>query len=119
MKLLQTSLRTVLFVLDEARVMLDTFTSFPGKSSVEAAATAALKLLQTSLRLSDSFISSGRTAGAGSEPQDRQARPHAQCGQVCPLWLLAPPGQAVSRSHHQSCGSLSSSPGSSAGNSHS
>lgn len=64
----QTSLllRTVLFVLDEARVMLDTFTSFPGKSSVEAAATAALKLLQTSLRLSDSFISAGRTAGAST-----------------------------------------------------
>jgi len=64
----QTSLllRTVLFVLDEARVMLDTFTSFPGKGSLETAATAGLKLLQTSLRLSESFISAGRTAGAST-----------------------------------------------------
>jgi len=64
----QTSLllRTVLFVLDEARVMLDTFTSFPGKANLESAATAALKLLQTSLRLSESFISAGRQAGAST-----------------------------------------------------
>jgi len=64
----QTSLllRTVLYVLDEARVMLDSFTPFPGKSSLESAATAALKLLQTSLRLSDSFISAGRDAGASA-----------------------------------------------------
>ena len=64
----QTSLllRTVLFVLDEARLMLDTFTNFPGKTSLEAAASAGLKLLQTSLRLSDSFISAGGKAGAST-----------------------------------------------------
>ena len=51
----QTSLllRTVLFVVDEARVTLDTFTQVPGKPELERAATAALKLLHTSLWLSE------------------------------------------------------------------
>ena len=64
----QTSLllRTVLFVVDEARVTLDTFTQVPGKPELERAATAALKLLHTSLRLSESFINAGRSAGAST-----------------------------------------------------
>jgi len=64
----QTSLllRTVLFVVDEARVTLDTFTQVPGKPELERAATAALKLLHTNLRLSESFISAGRSAGAST-----------------------------------------------------
>ena len=64
----QTSLllRTVLYVLDEARVMLDSFSPFSGKEELERAATAALKLLQTSLRVSESFINAGRTAGAST-----------------------------------------------------
>ena len=45
----QTSqlLRTVLYVVDEARNLLDTFSPFPGKTDLEAAATAALALLDT------------------------------------------------------------------------
>ena len=64
----QTSLllRTVLYVVDEARVMLDTFTVFPGKQQLETAVTAALKLLHTALRLSEEFINAGRTAGAST-----------------------------------------------------
>ena len=64
----QTSLllRTVLYVVDEARAMLDTFSPFPGKEELEKAATAALKLLQTSLRMSEAFINAGRTAGAST-----------------------------------------------------
>ena len=38
----------------------------PGKPELERAATAALKLLHTSLRLSESFISAGRSAGAST-----------------------------------------------------
>ena len=61
--------------------MLDTFTNFPGKTSLEAAATVELKLLQT--RLSDSFrrqhcVHLTSTAAAGSQPLYREARPHAQ-----------------------------------------
>ena len=64
----QTSLllRTVLLVIDEARMMLDTFTPVPGKEKLEEAATAALKLLQTGLRRSESFINAGRTGGAST-----------------------------------------------------
>ena len=64
----QTSqlLRTVLYVVDEARTLLDTFSPFPGKEHLEAAATNALALLDTSLGLSEAFISCGRTAGAST-----------------------------------------------------
>ena len=64
----QTSLllRTVLLVVDEARLMLDTFTAVPGKQELEKAATAALRLLETGLRLSESFINAGRTGGAST-----------------------------------------------------
>ena len=64
----QTSLllRTVLFIVDEARVMLDTFTPFPGKEELEQAVTAALKLLHAALRSSEEFINAGRTAGAST-----------------------------------------------------
>ena len=64
----QTSLllRTVLLVVDEACRVLDTFTPVPGKQELEKAATAALKLLQTGLKLSESFINAGRTAGAST-----------------------------------------------------
>ena len=64
----QTSLllRTVLFILDEARVMLDSFSPFPGKEQLETAATAALKLLHVCLRSSEEFINAGRTAGAST-----------------------------------------------------
>jgi nuclear pore complex protein Nup205 len=57
-------LRTVLFVLDEARTLLDTYSPFPGKQKLEAASTAALELLVTGLRLSEDFIAAGRAAGA-------------------------------------------------------
>jgi len=62
----QTSLllRTTLFLIDEARTLLDTFTLFPGKEKLEGAVSAALTLLETGLRLSDSFISGARSAGA-------------------------------------------------------
>ena len=62
----QTSmlLRTVLFVVDEARTLLDTYSPFPGKQNLEAAATAALQLLLAGLRLSEEFIAAGREAGA-------------------------------------------------------
>ena len=61
----QTSqlLRTILFVIDEARTILDTFSSLPGKKDLEAAATAALSLLSSALSISQDFISCGRTAG--------------------------------------------------------
>jgi len=62
----QTSqlLRCVLFVLDEAKNLLDTFAPFAGKDSLETAATAALQLLQTGLQVGNSFLSAGRAAGA-------------------------------------------------------
>ena len=61
----QTSqlLRTILFVIDEARTILDTFSPLPGKKDLEAAATAALSLLSSALSISQEFISCGRTAG--------------------------------------------------------
>ena len=62
----QTSLllRTTLFLIDEVRTLLDTFTLFPGKEKLEGAVSTALTLLETGLRLSDSFISGARSAGA-------------------------------------------------------
>jgi len=57
-------LRTILFVVDECRAMLDTFSPFAGKEHVESAATGALKLLSLSLKLSEDFISCGRSAAA-------------------------------------------------------
>jgi len=64
----QTSqlLRTVLFVVDEARALLDTFSPLPGKAHLEAAATAALRLLDTALGLSEAFITCGRAAGTST-----------------------------------------------------
>lgn len=64
----QTSqlLRTVLFVVDEARALLDTFSPLPGKAHLEAAATAALRLLDTALGLSQAFITCGRAAGTST-----------------------------------------------------
>ena len=44
--------------------MLDTFSTFPGKHHVEVASSNALKLLSVGLKLSDDFITCGRTAGA-------------------------------------------------------
>jgi len=57
-------LRTVLYVIDECKNLLDTFSPFPGKKKVEAAAGAALRLIYTGLKFSEDFISAGRNAGA-------------------------------------------------------
>lgn len=57
-------LRTVLFVLDECKSLLDSFSPFQGKKNVESAANSALKLLNSALKLSEDFITAGRNAGA-------------------------------------------------------